>query len=147
MDATVILCDSAEAVNGKLYLMGGGWNVLYAVNQPVNVAVAMILAVGWDEANRRHALAVALLDHDGNQVRIGDQPVAVGSEFEVGRPPGVKPGTALNTPLVMNFQGLLLPEGGYEFKASVGGEPIASRPFTVVPRPGLPGLPGGPQLG
>ena len=74
------------------------------------------------------------------------QPVAVGSQFEVGRPPGVKPGTALNTPLVMTFGGLVLPEGGYEFKVNVGDEPIASRPFTVVERPGMPGLPGRPSL-
>ena len=89
MEAPVLLCDFAEAVNGKLYVMGGGWNMLFAPNHPVNVTVAVVLAVGWDEANRRHPLAVALLDHDGNQVEIAGHAVAVGSEFEVGRPPGL----------------------------------------------------------
>lgn len=146
MDATVLLCDFAEAVNGKLYVMGGGWNMLFAPNRPVNVSVAVVLTVGWDETNRRHSLAIVLLDHDGNQVDIGGQPVAIGSQFEVGRPPGVKPGTSFNTPLAFNVQGLVLPEGGYEFKVSIGEEPIASRPFTVAQRPGMPGLPGGPPV-
>lgn len=146
MEATVLLCDYAEAVNGKLYVMGGGWSTLFAPNHPVNMTVAVVLAVGWDEANRRHPLAVALLDHDGNQVELGGTPIAIGSEFEVGRPPGVKAGTSLNTPLVFNFNGIVLPEGGYEFKVSVGGEPIASRPFTVAQRPGMP-MPGGPPVG
>ena len=42
MDVTLLLCDFAEAVNGKLYVMGGGWNVLFAPGQPVTMSVAAV---------------------------------------------------------------------------------------------------------
>jgi hypothetical protein len=140
MEATVLLSDFAEAVNGKLYVMGGGWNILYAPNRPVNVSVALVLAIGWDETNRRHDLRIELLDADGNSVEIDGTPVVVMQQFELGRPPGVKPGSSMNTPLSWTFSGLVLDEGGYEFKVSVDGDPLASRPFSVQPPPGMPGV-------
>jgi hypothetical protein len=138
MDVTLLLCDFAEAVNGKLYVMGGGWNVLYAPGQPVTMSVAAVLAVQWDETNRPHELALELLTHDGEPVEIKEQTVAVTGEFELGRPPGIKPGSSLNAPFVWTFNGLTLDEGGYEWKLSIGGTPMASRPFTVAKPPGPP---------
>jgi hypothetical protein len=38
MEASLILCDYADAVNGKLYLSGGGWTTLVA-DQPASVAL------------------------------------------------------------------------------------------------------------
>ena len=52
MDVTLLLCDFAEAVNGKLYVMGGGWNILFAPGQPVTMSVAAVLAVPWDRTNQ-----------------------------------------------------------------------------------------------
>jgi hypothetical protein len=146
MDATVLLCDFAEAVNGKLYVMGGGWNLLFAPDQPANMSLAVVLAVDWNETNQRKRLTVELLDANGDPFEVGGNAVVLNSEFEVGRPPGIKPGTSLNTPLAFRFDGLVLPAGGYEFKVSIGGKVVASRPFTVTLPPGMPGLPGGPPL-
>jgi hypothetical protein len=145
MEATVLLCDHAEAVNGKLYVLGGGWTVLFAPDTPVNIALAIVIAVPWDRTNERHELTIELLDHDGNIVEIGGHEIRVATQFEVGRPPGIKAGTALNTPLTWAFNGLPLPEGGYEFKVSINGEPVSSRPFVVAQPPhgvGPPAMPG-----
>ncbi len=51
VNVTLLLCDFAEAVNGKLYVMGGGWNVLFAPGQPVTMSVRgrRRRAVGPDE--------------------------------------------------------------------------------------------------
>ena len=43
-----------------------------------------------------------LLTSDGEQVDMEEEPVAVTGEFELGRPPGVKPGSSLNAPFAMN---------------------------------------------
>ena len=52
VDVTLLLCDFAEAVNGKLYVMGGGWNVLFAPGQPVTMSVAAVVAVPCDHVER-----------------------------------------------------------------------------------------------
>jgi len=136
IDVTLLLCDHAEALNGKLYVMGGGWNVLFAPGRPVHTAVAAVIAVPWDQTNLRHKLSLDLLTADGDPVEVEGGAVHLEGMFEVGRPAGVKPGSALNTPLVWNFDGLVLQEGGYEWKLSIDDSPVASRPFTVAQPPG-----------
>ena len=135
MDVTLLLCDFAEAVNGKLYVMGGGWNVLFAPGQPVTMSVAAVVAVPWDQTNRPHELSLELLTEDGASVEVEEQAVEVTGEFELGRPPGIKPGSSLNAPFVWTFAGLALDAGGYEWKLSIDGEPVASRPFAVTSPP------------
>jgi hypothetical protein len=138
MEATVVLCDYAEAVNGKLYVMGGGWNVAFSGGGPVNAGLAILVVCPWDQTNRRHELRVELLDGDGQVVHVSGQQVAFTAEFELGRPPGVKPGSSLNAPFAWNVHGLPLEVGGYEWKLSIDGEPLESRAFQVLPRPGGP---------
>jgi hypothetical protein len=136
MEVTLVLCDYAEAVNGKVYIMGGGWNVLWAADLPVNMSIAALVTVPWDQTNQRHAITLELLTDEGEKVEFQEQPVVLSGEFEVGRPPGVKPGTSFNSPFVWNLSGLTLPAGGYDWKLWINKEPQASRPFVVVHRPG-----------
>ena len=136
MDATVLLCDYAEAVNGKLYVMGGGWNVAFSSGQPITAALAILVIVPWDQTNRRHELRVELVDGDGDVVAVQGQDVRFTGDFELGRPPGIKPGSSLNAPFAWNLQGLPLEVGGYEWKLWIDGEPVESRAFQVLPRPG-----------
>jgi hypothetical protein len=92
--------------------------------------------VPWDQTNRKHALSLDLLTEDGVPVEIEEQAVSLTGEFELGRPPGIKPGSSLNAPFVWTFSGLVLDEGGYEWKLGIDDEPVASR-FTVTsPPPG-----------
>jgi hypothetical protein len=136
LGAILLLCDYAEAVNGKLYVMGGGWNVLHAAGQPVNTSVAALITVPWDQTNRKHDLALELLTSDGQPVEVGGRLLKMEGEFELGRPAGVKPGSSFNAPFVWNFNGLVLELGSYEWKLAIDGEPVASRPFVVTPPPG-----------
>jgi hypothetical protein len=116
MDVTMLLCDFAEAVNGKLYIMGAGWEQVRA-NAPVPVAVALIVTVAWDQTNVQHELLMELTDEDGHRITLGEPPQEVVQRvsFEVGRPPGAKPGTGQNAPLALRFNALPLPPGGYSF--------------------------------
>jgi|SRR5215211_326218 len=131
MDVTMLLCDAAEAANGKLYVLGGGWSNLAAPNTPVNMALAVMVRVPWNRANEKHSLRARLVTDDGEPVEIADNPIMVEAGFEVGRPPGLSPGTTLNTPMVFNVGGLVLDKGGYVWELYVDGERAAQAPFRV----------------
>ena len=42
-----ILADGAQAVGGKLYILGGGWNVFYAQAFPAPVNIALGVNVSY----------------------------------------------------------------------------------------------------
>jgi len=125
MKVTLLLADSAQAVDGKLYVLGGGWSIIGP--EPSPIAIAMKIEVPWDQANRRHLWQLELLDADGNPVSAtgpeGDaEPIEISGEFEVGRPPGLKPGTPLDLPLAITMSPLPLPPGArYVWRLSIDG--------------------------
>ena len=108
METTLLLCDYAEAINGKLYIMGGGWSV--CTPGPRTLALSVKILVPWDQANEKHKLSVSLRDDDNNVVEFGTPPRKVVNDgaFEVGRPPKVKKGTPLDFIVAMVFNGLPL---------------------------------------
>lgn len=121
MKVTILLADAAQAVGGKLYILGGGWSVTGP--DPTPSALAMKIEVPWTEANRRHELTVALLDADGNPVIIGDNPVEIRGEFEVGRPPGLPAGTPLDATIAIPLNPFpLAPGGRYVWRVTINGE-------------------------
>lgn len=132
MEADLLLCDHAEAINGKLYIMGAAWNMLQAPDQAITVALAIVVKVGWDEADQSHELIAELLDADGERIVVNGEPVAPSGRFELGRPAGVKPGSTLNMPLAFNLTGLVLGVGQYEWRLTIDGETVARAPFAVV---------------
>lgn len=127
----MLLCDAAEESGGKLYILGGGWSVINLPDTPVNIAVAVLIAVPWNQANEQHDIALKLVDDDGGQVEVEGQSVGAEGQFELGRPPGLKPGTDLNIPLAFRFNGISLPRGGYRFELSIDGTQVEIAPFRV----------------
>lgn len=141
MKVTLILADFAEAINGKLYIMGGGWSITKP--EPGPMALALKLEVPWNEANMRHSLLIELVDADGQPVMTAPddgepQPTKVQVEFEVGRPPGLTPGTPLDMPLAVNIQRGPLPPGTrFTWRLSIDGhhEEDWAVSFTTVAAP------------
>ena len=80
----VLLSDYSEAVNGKLYLTGGGWNVLRLPELPHDWSfhIGLGIDVAWHETNDPHELVVTVQDPDGNELGEG-----LTANFETGRPP------------------------------------------------------------
>ena len=135
----MMLCDAAQSMGGKLYILGGGWTQIMLVDPLPPMALAVQLTVPWDQANERMAVEVALVTEDGKPVDFGSGPVAAGGEMEVGRPPGLRRGTPLDSSLVMNFGGLRLNPGGYVWELRVDNDAKARTPFRVLPSQG-PGV-------
>ncbi|HMC41905.1 MAG TPA: hypothetical protein VKI20_02765 [Acidimicrobiales bacterium] len=105
MKVTMMLCDSAQVAEGKLYILGGGWSVTGPDATPS--AIAIKLDVDWHEADRPHHWELYLENADGQIVNVptpeGEQPVEVRGDFQVGRPQGVPEGTPIDLPLAVNF--------------------------------------------
>jgi hypothetical protein len=117
MKVTMMLADAAQAVNGKLYIIGGGWSVTGP--GPTGYSIALKVEVPWDETNKRHTLVLRLLDEDGHPVRVpapnGDQvALEIPADFEVGRPAGVLAGSPIDMPVVVNIGPMPL-AGGRRF--------------------------------
>jgi len=108
MKLTMLLADAVQAVNGKLYVLGGGWSIAGPELAPSGLAIK--IDVPWDEANKKHRFRLALLDADGRAVMVpgGQAAVEVSGEFEAGRPAGLRPGTPLDVVLALNIGPLLL---------------------------------------
>jgi hypothetical protein len=100
------------------------------------MALGVVIAVPWGDANRRHPLSISLKDQDGQAVEAEmpdgqQQLIQQDSQFEIGRPPGIKPGSDLNAVLVFRYAGLQLAPGGYLWELTVG-DAIENVPFWVV---------------
>ncbi len=142
---TLLLADAAEAVNGKLYILGGGWSVIGP--GPTPFAIAMKVEVPWDQANTRHDFRLELLDSDGRPVPVQQElgaepkPLVLDGSFEVGRPPGLPAGTPLDTVLAVNFPGdlPLQPGSRYEWRLSINDETRDDWRASFYSRPAPPG--------
>jgi hypothetical protein len=136
METNILLCDFAENIAGKLYIMGGGWDMCSP--GPRNLSVVVRVLVPWSEANVDHSLALRLQDDAGNTVEIGEppRPVVIEAQFQVGRPPGTPQGWDLNYTAVFTFNGLFLePNKIYRWQVEIDGEPTQSAVFRTAPQP------------
>lgn len=137
MEAVVVLCDHAVVAEGKLYISGGGWDLLRPAAGPT--ALAVMIRVDWSETNNPLPLKICLVDEDGNPVTqqgpTGEDVVLqVTATFEVGRPPGLKRGSTVTMPMALPIAPMTLqPDRGYEWRVEVGGSTIGAAPFRTWP--------------
>ncbi|MEE9415810.1 MAG: hypothetical protein V3V01_11035 [Acidimicrobiales bacterium] len=136
VDAMILLADSAQVAEGKLYILGGGLTVIGPRPQPVGIAIR--IQVPWDRANIAHLWKLELLDEDGQPVTANEKPVMVGGRFEAGRPAGLRAGTPLSVPLAINFATLPLQPGrAYTWRLSIDDDTRTNwrAGFSVRPKP------------
>ncbi|MEX2081352.1 MAG: hypothetical protein WEC33_07020, partial [Dehalococcoidia bacterium] len=103
----LILADRAEAVNGKLYMMGGGWDRIwvpdFAKPHPLSIAVGVV--VPWSATNEKHSLSVRVEANDGQEL------ATYAVQFTTGRPPFLR--EAQSQRIILSFHGeLTLPSPG-----------------------------------
>src|SRR4029078_13336171 len=113
MRVTMLLADAEQEVNGKLYVLGGGWSVTGPDLPPM--AIAIKLDVPWSADNVQLAFALALIDEDGRAVPAGDSGGGVRAEgsFEVGRPAGLPAGSDID----------------FGFVVTIAPSPLLGRPY------------------
>ena len=121
----MLLADSAQVADGKLYILGGGWSLTGP--DPTPQAIAMKVDVGWHEAEIGHHWELFLEDADGRPVILetpdGHHPIEVRGEFQVARPPTVPEGTPIDVALAVNLGPLPLGAGNrFAWRLSIDGE-------------------------
>ena len=128
----LILADAAQVVDGKLYLMGGGWDVV-TVNTgfPIQKHASIVAAfqVPWNETNERHQITIELADEDGQTIMRMD------GEVEVGRPAGIAAGQSQRLQLALESMLHLQRPGTYVITASIRNEEKGRITFRAVPGP------------
>lgn len=142
---TAFLADSAEAVNGKLYVLGAGWDMLVVSEVPAvqqRVAVGVLVQVGWNDTELEHDVTLRLETEDGEPVPLarhaagmppGTSVAAIGHRFTTGRGTLVRAGDAQTHPVTFTINDLLLDRvGGYSWVIGVDGEIMHRLPMRVV---------------
>lgn len=149
MKATVLVSDAAQVVAGKVYTIGLGWSVVPTPLPPH--AVVILLDVDWTETNKQFRMRAELVDSDmapvTTQTPIGEQPIALEAQLEVGRPPGLPHGTPVRIPFAASVGPLNLTAGHrYEWRVTINGEHEEgwSETFTVMAQPPRPSQAAGP---
>lgn len=125
----LMLADSAQAVDGKLYVLGGAWNMLRFPQFPASliVGIAVAIDVDWNETNQRHHLDIHFEDADGNEME-----PRIGADFEAGRPPGAVAGAELRIVLAVNGPLSIPAPGTYAAVAIIGGRELARSRFQAI---------------
>jgi hypothetical protein len=127
----VIVADRAEAINGKLYMMGGGWDQVAVVDfaRPVPFTIAVGIAIPWNATNQDHRLQVAVADEDGTRI------FGVDGGFKVGRPPQLPQGANQRTILAIPVAAVLNGPGSYTVEATVNDEARRTTSFAATQAP------------
>lgn len=138
MNVTMLLADSAQVADGKLFILGGGWSVTGP--DPTPSAVAMKIDVDSPDFLKNHHWELFLEDADGRPVVIdspdGPQPVEVRGQFQVGTPEGLPPGTSVDVPIAINFGPIpLAPASRYMWRLVIDGNHPAGGHVSFTTRP------------
>jgi hypothetical protein len=118
LEAIVLLCDAAQPEpSGKVHMLGAGWSI---TSSPTALsAVVVLIKVPWDRANQKLDTSLALEDADGQPAP--GAPSAAGT-IEVGRPPGLDPGTPIDASFSVTVPSLPLPPGRYTWRFKIAGQ-------------------------
>ncbi len=126
-----MLADAAQVQNGKLYVLGGGFDTISVRSTPVvhpNLSLAMVAEVGPDERQRDLDLTIRLLDEDGGEIGVEAK-----GKLRVGAPPNLPPGSPSVVPIVSPFRNIPFPEAkGYAFVVTMNDVELARIKFRVV---------------
>ena len=131
-----LLADAVQVLQGKLYVLGGGWNTLFVNSFPArhpSLGVGLRVRVPWSWTDRPLKLGVDLQNEDGGRILPGP-PIQQG--LKVGRPPGLPDGSDIVVARSFTFNNLTFPHaGGFSFVVSVDDRVDERLRFTVLQRP------------
>lgn len=133
-----LLADAVQAVRGKLFVLGGGWDTLWVRALPArhpSMAIGLRLRVPFSWRGETLRLSVELQDADGAPVL--PHPLAQSLRLAAQQvPAGVSDFSVLRS---FTFNNLLFAkEGSYSFVIAVDDEPLSRLRFAVRLRPGEP---------
>ena len=132
------LCDHATvSPDGKIYIHGGGVNQLFLpqIPGPLRTLWLMVrLSIPWHMLGEPHTVKVRALDLDRNSV--GPTDPLITTPFELGKPPGHRPGDESAINICAELSGLAIERPlTLRFHLLVDDEPVGSLPLKVLQMP------------
>jgi len=132
------LCDHATVPpDGKIYIHGGGIHQLYVPQLPGslrNLFLVVRLSIPWHMLGEPHNIQIRALDLDRQPV--GQTDPLISTPFELGRPPGHRPGDESAINICAELSGLVVERPlTLRFHLAVDEEPIGSLPLKVLHLP------------
>lgn len=131
---SALLADAAQVQNGKLFILGGGFDTISVRSLPAvhrSLTLAMVAEIDPDERQRDLELGITLLDEDGHGIGVEAK-----GRLRVGAPPNLPPGSSSIVPIVSPFHNITFAEAkGYVFVISLDERELARVPFRVVQIP------------
>jgi len=132
------LADSAESVNGKLYVLGGGIHTIWTgqvpmvYKRPLSFVLRIMLDVA--EIGRTHKLEIQIMDEDGKSV------TTVGGDLQIPmKNPDLPKGWRQGFTSVLNFQNLTFPKfGNYSFNIVINNSNYKHIPLRLAQRMEIP---------
>jgi hypothetical protein len=145
MEVEAFLADSVTNAEGKLYVLGAGWNILNTQVLPfrqARIGIGLIFRVPYTATNQIHRFEVYLLDADGLEIPLGAAPPGVeapegqirrlGGQFNLGRPPFIQPGDEQLIAVAINLDSLEFSRAdSFSFKVEVDGTVVKELAFRV----------------
>jgi len=128
----LILANHAEALNGLLYISGGGWTDAHRQLRdgivPTNhFGIGVSVRVPWHETNVRHKFVLEVQNEDATASVMRAE-----GEINVGRPPQLTPGDVQHAVLAINVDTVFPAPGAYRVVATIDdGKDMATWPFRV----------------
>jgi hypothetical protein len=119
----MLLADAAQVAEGKLNILGGGWDVCGP--GPTPMAVAVILEVPPSQARRKHTWSIVLVDQDGKPALLPAEgqksTVALHGEIQrIQSPKSVPPDRPVSLRFAINIAPLPLEPGtSYAWQLSI----------------------------
>ena len=125
----LMLADRAEVLNGKLYVMGGGYDRRTIDNMDVPLTLSMVVGVlvPWNLTNQPHTIRLTLQTEDGTTV--GQQ---VQGQLTVGRSAQAISGQMFRVMTVVNVTTPLPRLGAYRVIATLDNGDSKAATFYAV---------------
>ncbi|MGO9454976.1 MAG: DUF6941 family protein [Candidatus Binataceae bacterium] len=118
----VMLADAAQVAGGKLFILGGDWNIYRSGNYPVSIQLAVAFSVSFspNELGIKYPMKIVIADEAGIPIIPEMQ-----GQIEIGPPPQEQPKDASpKLPIAINV-GVQIPRPGrYEVVVNVGSSKI-----------------------
>lgn len=125
-----MLADAVQAVGGKLFVLGGGWDTLWVRQFPARhptLGIGIRLRIPWSFAEEKFVLAVDLVDEDGKSLFQGRK---LAQPIRFRRPPGLPVGGDVGLVRAFTFSNLpLVKPGGYAFRILVDDQEVSRLRF------------------
>jgi hypothetical protein len=113
-----ILADAAQAVGGKIFILGGGWNVFRSPNYPVQIQFALAIGIAFtsNEIGGPYPLKIVIADDAG--VPIVPE---LNGQIETGQPaPDLPKALSVKVPVVWNVSMAVPRPGRYGIVITAG---------------------------